>query len=207
MSRDAFNPLDKANLGASVANALLESPVFALRQLAPFAGAGIYALYYSGKFELYLPISKLNKEGNFLMPIYVGKAVPPGARKGGLGLDMDPGQALYKRLRDHADSVISAENLEIEDFYCRYLIVDDIWIALGESLLIAKFLPIWNSLIDGFGNHDPGGRYKGARPRWDVPHPGRKWADKCLPRNETKEEIHKEIETYFNLKMKDWNFK
>ena len=33
---------------------------------------------------------------------------------------------------------------------------------------------LWNSLVDGFGNHDPGaGRYKGLRPRWDVLHPGR----------------------------------
>nr|WP_296905928.1 Eco29kI family restriction endonuclease [Polaromonas sp.] len=28
-------------------------------------------------------------------------------------------------------------------------------------LLIANFAPIWNTLIDGFGNYDPGnGRYR-----------------------------------------------
>lgn len=38
----------------------------------------------------------MNRDGQLRCPIYVGKAVPPGARKGGLGLDVDHGQALYK---------------------------------------------------------------------------------------------------------------
>ena len=82
-------------------------------------------------------------------------------------------------------------------FY-RFLVVDDIWIPLGESLLIAKFAPIWNKLIDGFGNHDPGkGRYEGARPKWDTLHPGRGWADKCAARIETPKQIAEEIKAYF----------
>ena len=76
--------------------------------------------------------------------------------------------------------------------------LDDIWIPLGEALLIAKFAPIWNKLIDGFGNHDPGkGRYKGARPKWDTLHPGRLWASKCAARLETAEQIVEEITAYF----------
>jgi len=79
----------------------------------------------------------------------------------------------------------------------RFLVVDDIWIPLGESLLIAKFTPIWNTLIDGFGNHDPGrGRYEGMRPRWDVLHPGRAWAEKCQPRKETAEQITREVRAH-----------
>jgi hypothetical protein len=66
-------------------------------------------------------------------------------------------------------SLDQASNLEIDDFWCRFLVVDDIWIPLGESLLIQRHRPIWNSLIDGFGNHDLGsGRRKGARPNWDT---------------------------------------
>ena len=50
----------------------------------------------------------------------------------------------------------------------------------------------------GFGNHDPGsGRYKGLRPRWDVLHPGRAWADKCQPREETQEHIARDVSNYF----------
>ena len=101
-------------------------------------------IYYSGDFPAYEPISKRNRKGKFALPIYVGKAVPAGARKGGLGLDVEPGEALYRRLREHAESVEQASNLKLDDFQCRYLAVDDIWIPLGESLLIANFAPAWN---------------------------------------------------------------
>ena len=113
---------------------------------------------------------------------------------GGVGLGDDPGYVLRGRLREHAGSVDQAENLELADFHCRYLIVEDIWIPLGESLLIAKFSPIWNILIDGYGNHDPGkGRYKQLRSRWDVLHPGRAWAERCPSRPETGGQIATEV--------------
>ncbi len=193
-----YNPLDKMNLGGSVAEAMLESAVHPLGGLEPFSGAGIYAIYYTGNFDAYAPLVDKNKGGVFEAPIYVGKAVPPGARKGNFGLDSEPGPALYKRLQEHAESVNAVESLKIEDFFCRFLVVDDIWIPLGESLLIAKFAPIWNKLIDGFGNHDPGkGRYEGARPKWDTLHPGRGWASKCAARVETSEQIAEEIRAYF----------
>ncbi len=42
-----------------------------------------------------------------------------------------------------------------------------------------RYNPLWNSHIDGFGNHDPGkGRYEQAKSEWDVLHPGRVWADR-----------------------------
>lgn len=130
--------------------------------------------------------------------IYVGKAVSAGARKGNFGLDEEPGTALYQRLREHADSIARATNLELADFYCRFLVVDDIWIPLGESLLIAKFSPIWNKLVDGFGNHDPGkGRYQQMRSRWDTLHPGRTWATRCEERPESAAEIQRDILAFF----------
>ena len=39
---EPFNPLDKRHLGASVANALLESDIYPLPP-EPFIGAGVYA--------------------------------------------------------------------------------------------------------------------------------------------------------------------
>lgn len=176
---------------------LSRKPV-SLGTLERFDGAGVYAIYYVGDFEAYRPVSELNRNGDIQAPIYVGKAVPPGARKGGFGLDETPNQALFNRLSEHAESIDLAANLNIGDFCCRYLVVDDIWIPLGESLLIAKFAPVWNTLIDGFGNHDPGkGRYNGLRPRWDVLHPGRGWAEKCRGRPETAEHIMNDIAEYF----------
>ncbi|QTO43636.1 MULTISPECIES: Eco29kI family restriction endonuclease [Burkholderiaceae] len=192
-----FNPLDKKNLGASVAEAMLEQRPQPLGDLKQFIGVGIYAIYYVGDFDAYAPLAERNRNGAFQAPIYVGKAVPKGARKGG-GVGEVRSKALYDRLREHAESVQLAANLNIKDFFCRFLVVDDIWIPLGESLLIAKFAPLWNALIDGFGNHDPGsGRYNGLRPRWDVLHPGRAWAEKCRTREETQEHIIRDVRNYF----------
>lgn len=158
---EPYNPLDKANLGQSVADALLKQPVIPMEALSPFDGAGTYAIYYLGNFQPYLPISEKNRDRQFSSPIYVGKAVPQGARKGLYEIGSQPGPVLFNRLREHASSIAQAENLVLSDFYCRFLVVDDIWIPLGESLLINRFNPLWNSVIDGFGNHDPGGgRYK-----------------------------------------------
>ena len=190
-----YNPLNKVHLGKSVADALLSGKMCSLKDLEPFIGAGIYAIYYSGDFA---PYKRIRVKKNTEIPIYVGKAVPAGARKGNFGLDSDPGAVLYKRLKEHADSIRQAEIIDIKDFLCRYLVVDDIWIPLGESLLIAQFSPIWNKLVDGFGNHDPGkGRYNQIRSRWDTLHPGRSWAIKCQERPETAGQITIEIQDFF----------
>jgi hypothetical protein len=89
-----FNPLDKRNLGESVADALLRMEVQPLPP-EPFVGAGVYALYYTGAFSAYRQLSEVNKDGRYRCPIYVGKAVPAGARKGGLGLEVEHGRAFY----------------------------------------------------------------------------------------------------------------
>lgn len=197
MSNDApFNPLDKANLGISVAQALLSRVPVALAKVQPFQGAGVYALYYTGSFKPYAKLATQNKGGRYLAPIYVGKAENK-KRKGKIS-GPTKSTVLYRRLLEHAESIKQAKTtLNINDFYCRYLVVDDIWVPLGETLLIAKFSPVWNTLIDGFGNHDPGGgRYQGMRPRWDLLHPGRAWAAKCQPRPETAVQISAEVEEY-----------
>jgi hypothetical protein len=195
-----FNPLDKKNLGASVAEAMLARPVVPLGAIPSFKGAGIYAIYYTGALPMYERLAEQNRNGRFAAPIYVGKAVPSGARKGGVLDTTTNTSALCSRLREHADSIREVPGLRIEDFHCRFLAVDDIWIPLGESLLIAKFSPVWNSLADGFGNHDPGkGRYSGMRPRWDVLHPGRSWAPKCRERPETAQDIEREVENYLRV--------
>jgi hypothetical protein len=181
MGTAPFNPLDKWNLGLSIANAIMEQDAIPLATVRPFGGAGIYALYYRGNFSLYKKVSLANT-AYFSCPIYAGKAVPEGARKGGLGLEVPKGNYLFKRLNEHRKAIESAENLEIEDFFCRILVVDEIWIPLGESLLIERTKPLWNIVLDGFGNHDPGsGRYNQQISAWDTLHPGRAWAKKLQP--------------------------
>ena len=176
MTRMPYNPLDKTNLGRSVAEALLLQPAAPLAQVqtSDLAGAGVYAIYYTGGFPAYEPVAERNRDNAFEQPIYVGKAVPKGGRKGGLAFDAAKGRALRDRLRKHSGSITDARNLDVEDFYFRSIVVDDIWIPLGENMLIEQFQPIWNRVIDGFGNNDPGARRATQyRSPWDVLHPGK----------------------------------
>lgn len=192
-----FDPLNRKNLAASVAEALLMQDVYALGKVPVFSGAGVYAIYYSGEFHAYTELASRNQNNRFIAPIYVGKAIHAGSRKGGSSEGDSTRKPLYNRLSEHAESIQAAENLDIKDFHCRFLVTDDIWIPLGESLLITRYSPVWNAIIDGFGNHDPGsGRYKGMRPRWDVLHPGRFWATKCRERAESSEDIARDVMTY-----------
>lgn len=194
-----FNPLDKKNLGASVAEALLSRDAVPLSGIPVFEGAGIYAIYYDGPFEAYERLSQMNRNGQFLLPIYVGKAIPAGARVGS-SQDLPAGRVLHKRLKEHADSIKASANLDVDNFFCRFLTVDDIWIPLGESLIISRFTPLWNSLIDGFGNHNPGrGRHAGMRPRWDVLHPGRSWAMSLAERLETQDQIARDAARFLDV--------
>lgn len=188
-----------------MADALLAKSIEPLPPNESFIGAGIYAIYYIGDHPAYQSISAKNRDNQFLSPIYVGKAVPAGARKGGLGLDINPGTVLYKRLIEHAESIKFANNLDIEHFFCRdiehffcrYLVVDDIWIPLGESLLIDTFSSVWNKVIDGFGNHDPGsGRHSQQRSAWDVLHPGRPWANNLKPNRKSESQILGELSDF-----------
>lgn len=174
-----YNPLDKLNIAKSIEGELLSGPVKPLSSIGDIAGAGVYVIYYTGTFGPYAEIAAKNLDDKFKQPIYVGKAIPKGGRKGGLTKDASVGTALAERLRQHATSVDEADNLDLADFHFRYLVVDDVWIPLGENMLIETFKPVWNRAIDGFGNKDPGRRRKDQyKSPWDVLHPGRAFAEK-----------------------------
>lgn len=159
-----------------------DTPVHALPPSPSFAGTGVYALYYVEAhrgFEVYQEIAEFNQNAP-RQPIYVGKAVPPGWRSGRVRETDAP--ALYRRLREHARSIQYATNLEVASFRCRFMILADIesdLVVPVEAELIRRYAPLWNTVIDGFGNHDPGrGRYNQAKSEWDVLHPGRPWAER-----------------------------
>lgn len=93
------------------------------------------------------------------------------------------------------------KNLELNHFTCRYLVVVPVWITLAERFLVEHYKPVWNVVIDGFGNHDPGaGRRAMKRPRWDILHPGRPWAAK-LTAEESFEQVLQRLQDF--LKQED----
>ena len=155
------------------------TPVHRLPPPSRFIGAGVYGLYYVGDYELYTKIAELNRQ-TCVQPIYVGKAVPSGWRMARATDSETP--VLYQRLREHTRSIQQATNLKIDDFRCRFMVLggteSDLVVPV-EAVLIRRYRPLWNSVVDGFGNHDPGkGRYNQAKSEWDVLHTGRMWAER-----------------------------
>jgi len=189
-----YNPLEKKSLANSIVARLLTQPPQVL-DAAPFSGAGIYVIYYTGNFPLYEPISSANKS-ELRHPIYVGQAIPKGSSRGAGGLDTVHGKELSKRLAEHAKS-ISETHLKLDDFRCRSLAVDEVFISLGETMLISHYQPVWNVVTVGFGNHPPGGGRKDAlRPYWDILHPGRAWAAK-LRASKSRHELEEMVRNHF----------
>jgi hypothetical protein len=157
-----------------------QTPVYALPPPA-FRGTGVYALYYQGDFEPYARLAMRNRRG-MLHPIYVGKAVARGWRTGRT-VDEHGGE-LARRMREHARSIQQTTSLKVTDFHCRFMVMvgeEASLIASVEAALTRTYSPLWNAIIDGFGNHDPGsGRYDQAVSEWDALHPGRGWVTKLM---------------------------
>jgi hypothetical protein len=200
-SNDGYNPLDTTNLADSLANALIKEDPLPMSEISMFDGSGIYAIYYTGSFPAYKAISDANADGAFTTPIYTGKAVPEGSRKGNPVVTKSS-RPLYKRVREHRNSIMAASNLDIDDFRFRVLVTDILWISLGESMMINRFAPVWNAVVDGFGNHSEGaGRHAGERTRWDTIHPGRASASKLQARRENVQAIETDIEQYLAARL------
>ena len=176
------------------------TPVHKLPPPENFAGTGVYALYYVGKSPYYQHIYNVNRM-EFKQPIYVGKAVPRGWRQARRAKNPNDSHELYLRLCDHTKSIVQARNLDLDDFHCRFMILENEssdLIGTVEAALIRYYTPVWNSLIDGFGNHDPGkGRYNQAKSEWDILHPGRQWADKCQGESTPLADVEYKVYQYF----------
>ncbi len=178
------------------------TPVQPLPPPERFHGTGIYALYYTGHAEPYSKYAELNRL-SYDFPIYLGKAVPKGWRQSRTDrTDDKPSPELYSRLSQHANSINKVDSLSISDFSCRFMIFDgpsSDMIGTLEAAVIKWKKPLWNSYLDGFGNHDPGkGRYEQSKSDWDVVHPGRSWANKCKGKTPTRESLLAGIEKFLS---------
>jgi hypothetical protein len=185
-----FNPLERRVLGASIAEVLLTTRVYPLSISFPLRGPGVYAIYYTGtRFEPYALLSQQNAQGRFVWPIYVGQALPTGGRRGISTADNEP--TLRKRLNKHRASIVAAtSDFSVDDFSYRALVMDDAFIRLAETSLLALYKPLWNNFVDGFGNNAPGsGRGASKRSRWDTLHGGRAQALDHADRGETRAQL------------------
>jgi len=178
------------------------TPVHLLPLHERFSGTGVYALYYTGKNKIYHQYGELNRL-EYKYPIYVGKAVPKGWRQSRVSDDSaNTSYELYSRIREHGRNIEKVEEVDIQDFSCRFMIFEaesSDMIGTIEAALIKLNRPLWNSALDGFGNHDPGkGRYNQAKSDWDVLHPGRIWADRCKGIPNDREEILFRVEKHMS---------
>jgi hypothetical protein len=173
-----------------------QTPIHVLPPPDKFIGTGVYALYYQGNYPLYSKISEGHQRG-YLQPIYVGKAVPKGWRTA--RAEKSEATTLYQRLREHSVSLRRTENLSTADFCCRFVILngpESNMITIVEAELIRQYKPLWNTVVDGFGNHDPGsGRYNQAKSEWDVLHPGRIWAERLTGTSPVLEKVKAKIDS------------
>ena len=188
---ELYDPLTYENPMAGLALHFSERPKVLPDAIDDVAGPGIYALFYAGAFDAYRPISGTDN------PIYVGKAVTPGPRR---GEDVDASRPMLRqRLREHARSIAAADNLDLPDFAFRHLSVVPVWITLAERFLVTHHRPLWNVCLDGFGDHDPGqGRRGSDRSWWDTLHPGRSWAEK-LQAGKSKTDALAMVRAFFDV--------
>ena len=174
-----------------------KGPIAVLPPQDKFEGGGVYALYYLGDNSLYEKVT-LAEVREDSIPIYVGKAVPSGWRTARVSSSNKT--QLYNRIFEHCRNINSARNLNLSDFRFRHMVLDGEEsgiIGPVEAGLIRKFEPLWNTVIDGFGNHTPGvGRFEQAKSGWDVLHPGRAWAERCRGKAPSYDDLVRRIKQY-----------
>lgn len=169
-----------------------QTPFYPLTNIPTFSGAGVYALYLKSSkntcYESFLPA---------MYPIYIGKAVPSGSRQ---GLKSNVGNQLRSRLIKHRSSIIQAENLDENQFVCRFMVMEGNateMISTIESFLIRNYSPLWNSYIDGFGINAPGkGRYNQQPSEWDTLHKGRSYVKMLTGEPRDKDMIMEKVINY-----------
>lgn len=186
-----FDPSDPQVVGKLIAFTLLAQPRFPLYNLERFYGSGVYAIYSNSDFPAYQQIKGLDH------PIYIGKA-DPAVHAAQTAVEQQP--RLHRRLNDHVRTIEVADNLEVADFECRYLVVKSAWQTTAEDYLISIFRPVWNNETNvcyGFGKHGDKADTRGnTRSPWDVLHPGRAWAQANEP-GKSAEQIVQDIARHF----------
>ncbi|MFJ3047280.1 Eco29kI family restriction endonuclease [Herbaspirillum chlorophenolicum] len=203
-----FDPTSPKTAARIVAIVLASQPLKPLSALTEFYGSGVYAIYYRGKFDAYKPLAEADH------PIYVGKADPKDKMA---TTPVEQGTTLWERLKEHRNvikKIKDSDTVVLDDFYCRFLVVQTGFQLAAEAALIEYFKPIWNketNVCHGIAMHgdDPGTR-KNKRAPWHTLHPGVPWAwkpitvefdgekiTKPVPDQYSKDQIRENIKQHF----------
>ena len=161
-----FDPLSEEAIDNSILSAFKSQYTTRLdREIPYFSGEGIYAITYFGSLPMYAEICH--------NVIYVGMSKRRSSRS-----SLKPSKSpLYSRIKNHINSISQATNLNPSWFEVSWLEMTEMFIDRGEQILLDTYKPIWNCVISGFGNNNPGsGRRAQKLSEWDMLHPGRLWA-------------------------------
>lgn len=63
---EPYNPLEKENLGKSVADSLIRQKPVSLSLIERFSGAGVYTIYDAGTFDAYSKLREWNTSSDDL---------------------------------------------------------------------------------------------------------------------------------------------
>jgi hypothetical protein len=179
-------------LERSAQRALESAPAIPLAQDLLTMGEGIYALYYSGSYDLYKAISSTECS----VPLYVGTVASN--HRGAGSVDAPRNNELRRTLKHHRQTIGHCQNLRVSDFLVRCLQMDGHRVKGIELLMLAAHRPVWNTILPGLGFHAPGTtRPRQERSPWDELHPGRPWAAKLAPCSRSVEELQATVLRHF----------
>lgn len=188
-----FDPSNPKIVGRFVSLALVAQDRHPMNEIPSSYGSGVYAIYYTGEFPAYAPISGSET------PIYVGQAAPT---INNAQTPLEQGPRLCRRLTEHAKNIAKATStLDLDDFEFRSLVVQSGWETAAEDYLIHLFRPVWNSetnILYGLGKHgDSATTRANKRSPWDTLHPGRTWAAASKEDAKSEATIEAEVTQHF----------
>lgn len=173
MEPKEFDSLSTEIVSSITAKEFLKQPLMDLPPPTKFKATGMYGIFYRAKKPLYGIVTDSAE------PLYIGLSE----------------KDIYKRLSQHAQSIVGASNLKIKDFACRYLWVNTVPAKLAEWWLIKKFSPLWNHI--GFEAKVVGGRrLEQDESKWDSLHPGLAGRAAKNPNKKSPEEILRDLREF-----------
>lgn len=142
-----FDPVSIPSLTSAICAKFEAQPLCPLaEELTPFAGSGIYAIYYRGfTVDLYAPLS------GGRIPVYVGRSreSPDGPDS-----ETEPARPLWECVSRSRRLILDSVDLSVAEFSVRMLLAPDVPCELAVYHFREFYRPIWNNICIGFDEID-----------------------------------------------------